>query len=225
MRTLKHQAPTPTRRATGPAGIVRAAGRSGFVGPLLFFAVVAVQYILRAGEYDAIAEPISGLGAGPLGWLQSVNFAVFGVLTLVFALGLHRALAPSRLGGLGPVLIGVTGVGLLWASVFPLQRDASGILYDPGLHAVGGTLFFVLGALSVAATTPRMYRDERFRGLVPYSVTVAVLLLLSLPVVAILAIPDGAPLHGYGGVLQLAILALRFPWQIAVASRMLRTAE
>jgi hypothetical protein len=224
MHTLDNQTTTPMHRA-GPEGLIRAAGRAGAVGPLLFFTVVVVQYVLRAGEYDAIVEPISGLGAGTLGWVQSANFAVFGVLTLVFALGLHRAMAPSRLGWLGPTLIAVTAVGLLWASLFPLQRDEAGVLYDPGLHAVGGTLFFVVGALAVTATTPRMYRDERWRSLVPYSVTVAVLLVLALPVVAVLAIPDGAPLHGYGGLLQLAILAVRFPWQIAVARRMLRIAD
>lgn len=224
MRTLETQTTTPTHRA-GPDRLVRAAGRAGIVGPLLFSAVVVIQYILRAGEYDAIVEPISGLGAGTLGWVQSANFAVFGVLTLVFALGLHRAMAPSRLGRLGPALIAVTAVGLLWASVFPLQRNEAGVLYDPGLHAVGGTLFFVVGALGVAATTPRMRRDDRWRSLVPYSVTVAALLILTLPVVAVLAFPENAPLHGYAGLLQLAILALRFPWQITVAGRMLRIAD
>lgn len=225
MTTLRNQTSTTVERSTGSRDLVRTAGWVGLVGPAIFYAVILFQYALRRGEYDAIAEPISGLGAGSLGWIQGVNFAVFGVLTIVFAVGLHRAIAPSRRGVLGPALIGVTGVGLITAAVFPLQRDAAGVLYDPGLHVVGGVMFFFGGVLAAATLVPRLRRDDRWRSLVPYTVTVAVVLAIMLPVVGIFARPEDAPLHDYGGVLQTVITAFRLPWQMVLGLWILRTTE
>jgi len=45
-----------------------------------------------------MAETVSTLEAGPHGSLQQVNFVVFDLLTIVFAVGLHGAVAPSRRG-------------------------------------------------------------------------------------------------------------------------------
>jgi len=43
------------------------------------------------------AEPVSALEAGPNGWIQQVNFVVFGLVLLVFAVGLNRAIPSARL--------------------------------------------------------------------------------------------------------------------------------
>ena len=223
MNSLRSPASSTTKPAKAPE-LVRAGGWAGIIGPVLFMTVVLLQFLGRSAEFDPISEPISGLGAGSSGWIQSVNFAVFGVLTLVFATALHRAIAPSRRGAVGPFLLQLTGIGLLWAAVFPLQRDDEGALYDPGLHWFGGTLYFAVAAVAVIALIPRMHGDERWRSLVPFTVVVAVLLVASVPIMAGLTIPEGAPLHDYVGLNQLIILlAVRFPWQLAVAARMLRT--
>jgi hypothetical membrane protein len=174
-----------------PEGVAlaRIGGWAGLVGPALFTLMVLLQNVLRREEFDPISEPVSGLGAGSQGWVQAASFAVFGILTLVFAAGLHRALAPSRLGWIGPGLLMITGIGLIWAAMHPLQRDESGVLFDPGMHALGGTLFFAVGTLAVIAIIPRLRQDPRWRSLVPYTITVALLLVLAMPTMVVLTIP------------------------------------
>jgi hypothetical protein len=225
MNSLRSPASSSTEPATASA-LVHVGGWAGIIGPVLFGSVVLLQLVWRHAELDPISEPVSGLGAGASGWIQSVNFAVFGLLTLAFATGLHRAMAPSRLGVLGPFLLQLTGVGLLWAAIFPLERDEAGALFDPGLHWFGGTLYFAVATLAVIALIPRMHKDRRWRGLVPYTVVVSALLVASVPVMVGLTIPEGAPLHDYAGLNQVFLLLfVRFPWQLTIAARMLRAGD
>ncbi len=150
--------------AAGPHGrSARAeivAAWAGIVGPLLFTATFLAQDIVRRPDFDPFAEPVSALEAGPHGWVQQANFVVFGILTLIHALGLHRTLGPTRGGWTGPFLLGVSGVALLWAAVFPLREDANGATYDPGLHFAGGVLFFSTSALALLALSHRLARGS-----------------------------------------------------------------
>jgi hypothetical membrane protein len=75
---------------------------AGIVGPLLFTVTFVVQGLFRLDEYSPIAELVSALEAGPGGWVQQVNFVVFGLLTVVFSVGLHVGLRPTRWGVIGP---------------------------------------------------------------------------------------------------------------------------
>ncbi|MBJ7602045.1 MAG: DUF998 domain-containing protein [Candidatus Dormibacteraeota bacterium] len=85
---------------------------AGTAGGLLFTAVYLVEGATRPG-YDAWTDAISALSLGPGGWLQQLNFMVFGVLMLCSALGWRRALTPG-IGALAyPVLRGIAGVSLI----------------------------------------------------------------------------------------------------------------
>src|SRR5688572_8365922 len=99
MKTLKDDSRVLT---STPSKLMRWAAIAGIAGPVLFAVGFLVQEQLRGGEYDPMSEVISALEAGDHGWLQQLNFVGLGVLTMVFAVGLHRGLAPSRLGIVGP---------------------------------------------------------------------------------------------------------------------------
>lgn len=130
--------PVPARPAdeTRADRFTVASAWAGIIGPALFTAVFLTLEAVLGDRYDRVAEVVSALEASPYGWIQRLNFVVFGVLTLLFAAGLHRAVRPSRLGVAGPALLGVSGVGLLLAAVFPLREDANGATYDPGVTSL-----------------------------------------------------------------------------------------
>ena len=199
------------------------AGWAGVVGPALFTACFVAQEWFRAGAYDPVAEPVSALEAGPYGWIQQLNFVVFGVLTLVFAVGLHAGIERSRAGWIGPALLGVSGVGLLVAAVFPLRADASGAVYDPGGHFIGGILFFPVTAAALVALSRRLARDPRWRALAGYTLLAGVVAIAGVVVSVTLVFRDGAPLADWGGLVQrVLILAVLFPCRVALAARLLR---
>jgi hypothetical membrane protein len=198
---------------------------AGVVGPVLFTCTYMVQEALRRDEYSPVAEPVSALEAGPNGWVQQANFVVFGLLTLAFAVGLHRGIRPSRKGLLGPALLFVSGIGLLLAAVFPLREDAAGVTYDPGGHFVAGIVFFLSSAVGLVAVSRRLTGDPRWRGIASYTLGCGLLALAGFVLLGILAMPDDAPLHEWAGLAQrIVILAVLFPARIVLSLRLLRLA-
>jgi hypothetical membrane protein len=214
-----------TTLLTRTSGLTRA-GWAGVLGPAVFTLVWVGQEVVRIDEYSPVREPVSALAAGPNGWIQSANFVVFGVLTIVFALGLRPALRPSRAGAVGSGLFLVSGLGLLAAAAFPLREDAAGVTYDPGGHALAGFTFFTSSALALVVVSFARAGDP---GLGPVAVPVRVagiLLLLSNVAMGILVLPDDAPLHDWAGLAQrVIVLGLLFPSRVVLACRLLGRGE
>jgi hypothetical membrane protein len=141
------------------------------VGPLFTLAFL-LQQAVRPG-YDPLRHPVSSLALGPLGWLQTLNFLVAGLLTITFAVGLRRSLRPGAGAFAAPMLVGVWGVGLVGAGAFvtdpvsgypvgtPSQPDPPswhGLLHDlafslPGFFSLAAAMF----ALGYAFVRRRAY--------------------------------------------------------------------
>ena len=206
--------------------VQRIAAWAGIVGPVLFTATYMAQELARRDEYDPVSEVVSALEAGPNGWIQQVNFAVFGILTLVFATGLHRGIQRTPAGAAGPVLLGLSGIGGLLAALLPLREDAAGVTYDPGGHVVAGATFFLSSAVGLAVLSRRLARDPRWRTLASYTLSSGLLALAAFVAMGALVMPDAAPLHDWAGAGQRAvILALVFPCRIALSLRLLRVSK
>jgi hypothetical protein len=185
-----------------------------------------VQEALRRGEYHPVAEPVSALEAGPYGWVQQVNFAVFGILTLVFAAGLHHGIQRTLMGVAGPGLLGLSGIGLLLAALLPLKEDAAGVTYDPGGHVVAGITFFLSSSIGLAVLSRRLARDTRWRGLSRYALLSGVLALAAFLAMGALVMPDEAPWHEWAGAAQRAvILILLFPCRVVLSYRLRHVAD
>jgi hypothetical membrane protein len=199
---------------------------AGITGPILFTTAFLVQQVARRDTYDWVGEPVSNLEAGPHGWVQQVNFVVFGVLMAAFALGMHRGVVRSRLSWLGPSLLGLSSAGLFLAAAFPIEEDASGVAYDPGYHFVAGVTFFLSSGLALLALSRAQRADARRGEVVPrWTLVAGVLAFAGFVTLGAFAIPDGAPLHGYAGLAQrVVILTVTFPCLVALALRLRRIA-
>jgi hypothetical membrane protein len=209
-----------------PGGWLSWSAWAGIVGPVLFTATYMAQEFFRRDEYSPVAEPVSALEAGPNGWVQQANFVVFGLLTIAFALGLHRGVRPSGAGVLGPALMFVSGIGLLLAAVFPLREDAAGVTYDPGSHVVAGITFFATSAAALIVLSRRLARDHRWQGIALYVRTAGILGVASFVLMGALVMPDDAPLHDWAGLAQRAvILIVLFPARVVLALRLSKVAR
>jgi len=219
MNKVKDSRVVPSTRSD----LMRWAAMAGIAGPVLFTLGFLAQEQLRRGEYDPIREVVSALEAGTHGWIQQVNFVILGVLTMIFAVGLHRGLAPSRAGMVGPVALFISGAVNVLAAIFPLREDAAGATYDPGGHQVAGTLFFATSFIALIALSRRCAADPRWRNIAGWMLAAGLLAALSFPLMGALVIPDNAPLHDWAGLAQrLIVLVLLFPARIALAIRLLR---
>jgi hypothetical protein len=101
----------------------RGAALAGMVGAAVFAVVVVfltfaqLGFMLGLGWKPLGASDVpwpSTLALGPLGWLQVLNFAFFGLSLIVFALGLHRGVASSgRISWAGPAFLAIAGIALV----------------------------------------------------------------------------------------------------------------
>ena len=160
------------------------------IGPLLFTVGFIVQGLFRHDEYDPIAETVSALEAGPNGWIQQLNFFVFGILMMIFGAGLGFGLRTRR-RRIASAIVAWWAVGLLMAGLFPLRENADGQTYDPtGLHQPNGAVFFLSTWVGLAVMSWCLRPDARWRGLTRYTLTTSVALALLFVVLAAFAIPS-----------------------------------
>ena len=90
--------------------VIAALAVAGIAGPLLFVVVIVRQSLLHP-DYSQVKLPISALAAWPGGWVQIVNFVIFGLLMISFAIGLHLGMRPSPAGVIGAALLVLSGWG------------------------------------------------------------------------------------------------------------------
>jgi hypothetical protein len=208
-----------------PRSVIAALAVAGIIGPILFTVGFVVQGLFRLEEYSPVAEVVSALEAGPWGWVQQVNFVVFGLLTIAFAVGLHLGLSATRWGVIGPSLLVLSGMALVWAAVFPLREDAAGLTYDPGLHIVGGVTYFLSSAFGLIVVSRRLAADTRWHQLARYVLVTGITAVALFVAMRVFIIPDDAPLHAWAGLAQRVVLAVLFPCMVVLALRLLRVAR
>jgi hypothetical membrane protein len=198
--------------------------RAGIVGPIWFTALVILQGALQP-DYSHVAMPISALAAWPYGWMQRLNFWVFGVLMAANAIGLHRAVRPGPGGPLAPTLLLVSATGIVIAGVFSWVQIPEAGLTEPVGHVVGAVMTFLGAGSGLVALSSRLARDPSWRDLSRYTLACGTVILALFPVMGALAVPEGTPLHAVAGLLQRLVLVAWFPCIIVLSTRLLHVAR
>jgi hypothetical membrane protein len=208
----------------GRRSVIVALAAAGIVGPVIFATLALVQSLLRP-EHSVVADPISALAAGPSGWVQDVNFLHFGLLMIAYAIGLHLGVRPIRWGVVGVAFLVLSGLGLVWAGLFP-ATDASGAFQeDRVLHIPGFIMTFLGAGLGLIAMSRRMSRDPRWKSLAAYALATGIATLLLLLAGGALVRSPGAPLHPWWGLFQWILLAVWLPCTVILARRLSRVAR
>ncbi|WP_328323559.1 DUF998 domain-containing protein [Kribbella sp. NBC_00382] len=168
--TSSHTSTTSSAKRLLTAGIV--------AGP--FFAVVVAAQALTRDGFDIRKHAASMLAVGDLGWIQSANFVITGVLLIAGAGGLRRV---SRSRWV-PRLLGVYGVGTVAAGLFvpdpsmgfPVgapEGQAASMSWHAGLHFAAGGIGF-LGFVIACIVAARRFARDGERGWAAYSVVTGV---------------------------------------------------
>lgn len=205
-----------------PSRAVRMLGYAGLVAPV-GFTVSAVAQSLRRPDHDLWRDPVSKLAAGDGGWIQDVTFATTGVLLILFGLGLHLVLRPQRHVDPGPGLLGIFGVGLVAAGIFPATDPAGMFVEDRLPHVIAGFVTFASAGLAALAMAPRLRRVPRWSNLASYVRGVGIVLVLLFFAGGILVRPPSAPFHEWLGLFQWVFLAVWYACILVLATRLIRS--
>src|SRR5918998_4093224 len=206
------------------SSLIAALAASGIAGPIIFGVVALVQSVLRQ-DHNLVQHPVSALAAGSSGWVQNVNFLLFGLLMIAYAVGLHLGVRPSRWGVVGVAFLVLSGVGLMWGGVFPATDDTGAFDEDRLLHIPGFIMTFLGGGIGLIVMSRPMTRDPRWRSVATYALVTGIAMLVLILVGGGLVRPPGAPLHAWLGLFQWVLLTVWFTCTIVLALRLLRLAR
>lgn len=187
--------------ATKPVNNLRLLAISGVIAPFLFTITVVILGLLRPG-YSHVSQAISELGevGAPNAAIQNANFVVFGLLSIAFAVGLHKGIGDGRGSKIGPALVGSFGaVGAIGAGLFSLPSP----LHEP-LSVIG----FISLIIATLVISRRLKQDVRWQSYRAYSLItggIAVVLF----VVLVFGRSNDSP---YFGALQRIFLTPLFLW-------------
>jgi hypothetical membrane protein len=197
---------------------------AGIAGPTIFAVVALMQSVLRP-DHSLVQHPISALAAGPSGWIQNVNFLLFGLLMIAYAVGLHMGVRSSQWGWVGLAFLVLSGIGLMWGGLFP-ATDATGAFdEDRLLHIPGFVMTFLGGGIGLMVMSRRMGSDPRWKSVATYALVTGIAMLVLILVGGGLVRPPGSPLHAWFGLFQWVLLAVWLPCTVVLALRLLRVAR
>jgi hypothetical membrane protein len=203
--------------ATGPVAHPNALGVCGIAAPLVFVAAVIAASVNHPG-YDHLKNFISELGATGAPAAGVMNFAGFlpyGLLTVGFALALHRGMRADAGGWLGPSILALYGLAYIAVAVSPCDpgcQAATPSLHHR-LHFLLGDLIFLTAVLGPFTLYPRMVKDPAWRSLATAT--------LILPGLAWLIL-EASGVGISGALRQRLWLLLLFMWIAIMALRLLR---
>lgn len=157
MSTVAGTAPGARRGrqdCSGAGNVTRSLlGYLALAGP--FYVVVSLAQALTRHGFDLARDEWSLLALGHLGWIQQANLILTGVMIIVGAAGVRRAIGRfADAGTWAPRLLAGYGLGLVGAGIF--RADAAGG-FPPGTpagraaHVSGhGLLHLLFGSLGFA---------------------------------------------------------------------------
>ncbi len=119
---------------------------AGIIGPIIFVSLFLIEGWLRPG-YDPFNTYISALALGPRGWIQIVNFIVFGVLMLLYTQAVAGEFPNGKASKGSLLLFIIIAACFLLSGIFVM--DPTGTPPDQAtihgiLHGIFGGIVFLL---------------------------------------------------------------------------------
>jgi hypothetical protein len=154
----------------------------GLTAPILFVSIFTIEGLFRE-NYSEMKNFISELFIGNRGWIQIVNFLIFGILFFVFSIGLLREFQKRRLSLTGPILFLILASCYFFSgpfvtdpgTIFTQQKSVHGII-----HGFLGAIVFLLMTVSSWTFLKLFSKEKAFKSLKNVTLFFAIILTLSL---------------------------------------------
>ena len=175
--------------------------------PLLFQLIMILAQSLQSG-YNPLRDTISSLVWGHSGWLQTVNFLLFGGLMMAFAKRFRLPAANGIRPRTGSILLYLIGAGFIILAVCPSQSPEGLKTIQSIIH--GLTVYFMTFSFPAACflLAPGLRNGKRSGPIFFYTVVTGCLGLI-LIALGILLVAVGA--HWFG-MLERLLLLNGFAW-------------
>ncbi len=190
---------------------------AGMIGPALFVTIFTLEGWLRPG-YNPLGMYVSELSLGPRGWIQIVNFVVFGLLFLFFARGVAAEFRQGKASKAGPLLLTIIGFSFLVSG--PFVMDAASTPQDlmswhSKLHWLFGALVFSLAPVSCFVFLRRFWKDPKWQSFRWWTLAIGTITTVAVIIMSVGPTRPPAPPNAFNewnGLIQRTILIPYLLW-------------
>jgi hypothetical membrane protein len=188
------------------------------VGIVDFLLNFTALHFLRP-DVNPVLEPMSNYAVGPYGFLFIAADIGLGLAALALTFGLYLSIAPPGRSYVGLFLLGLYGVSVLLAGIFPIDVGGEATMAGT-IHNIVGNIAFFGFPIGVILLSLGMGKDERWRSFRRPALALSMVVVLTV----ILAIV-GSNLGIGSGVTQRIANVAGLVWMLAVALHLRSVAQ
>jgi len=197
----------------------------GVIAPILFILAILIFGLIRPG-YSPTRQHISELGEVGAPNAIAFNMTAFlplGLLMIAFAFGLQRGISKRKGYRLVPILIAVSGIGWMGASVFRCDAGCVNESFTGKMHDLCAILPLFGMLIAPLAILPRLKQDSRWQNYRAFSLIMGSLAAICTAVMFSTAVFQA--LGPYRGLIQRLTFYTPLLWMEVVAIRILYLTE
>ncbi|MFX1254133.1 MAG: DUF998 domain-containing protein [Promethearchaeota archaeon] len=190
---------------------------AGMMGSVLFVGIFTVEGFLRPA-YNPFSMYVSELSIGPRGWVQVLNFIIFGVLFLIFARGVTIEFKEQKSSQIGSILLSIIGLLFLLSGPFvmdPATTPRTEWSLFGTIHQLLGALVFVLFPVSCFVFWWRFKEDPKWQSLQWGTLIAGLIIVVGVILLRIgPTMPPEAPnaFNAWVGLIQRVIIITYLAW-------------
>src|ERR671913_1451944 len=194
----------------GERGALSVLALLAIVGVADFLLLLAALHFLRP-DVNPVVEPMSNYAVGPYGFLFTAADIGYGLAALTLTFGLYLGIAPPGRSYVGLFLLGLYGVSVLLAGIFPIDVGGEATMAGT-IHNIVGNIAFFGFPIAVSLLSLGIGKDERWRSFRRRAFALSLLVVLTV----ILTIVGSNLGIGYGVTQRIANVAA-LVWMLLVA--------
>jgi len=135
---------------------------AGMIGATLFVLVFTIEGWYRPG-YKPLEMFVSELSLGSRGWIQILNFIIFGTLLFVFSWGVAAEFPNGKASRGGPIIFRILAVCYFLSGPFVMDPFYPSYTIHGKLHDILGWIVFLLMPISCFVFLRRFLEDPNWR--------------------------------------------------------------
>ena len=140
---------------------------AGMIGATLFVLIFTLEGWYRPG-YKPLGTYVSALSLGSRGWIQILNFIVFGVLLFVFSRGVAAEFPNGKASRGGLIILTIIAICYFLSGPFvmdPMNTPRNQMTFHGTMHGIFGGIVFSLMPVSCFVFLRRFRVDPKWQFL------------------------------------------------------------
>lgn len=202
----------------------------GTIGPSIFVVVFLIEDFTRAG-FDPVRNLVSQLSLGENGWINIINLILFGVLSILFSLGIRYEANERYQDIASPGMFMFLGIALIVGGIFVIDP---GLGYPPNsqpafsmvglVHQIAGFSIFASFTANCFITARKLGKDSNENGFKILSIVFGVMIPANWIIASIMISLEysGTLTPAPGGLFERVSLIAACIWIVLLSQKMLK---